>query len=312
MFKDITTELKNMIFSFPLEDILLFKNEAYPIQKQHFVPVVPTIEERTIAFIDGGQAEIISAGNFCLSFIRVFGQVFQGTIKKEHYKNEFYLFTRAVYKENDLVYESKIFSLQEKIIDEIDLIVSSVDALIRHGVERAPISRITSMARRFAELSLAARMNTDFVVLDGTLDRTYPHEEKYFAKLPHVSALAKSSSLFTISGNSPAVLLRKIGLENCWQYPITELTSFVRLHEKSKHVFRFEGDTKILPFLLKHCNDSLFLGYPYGLLHTDKMARVSNEEKKSMRTTFLLSTDNKEVIEYLHTKDAHDILDRIS
>lgn len=312
MLNTISAEIKQAIGNFPSDDSLLFQNKIIPITKDNFVPLTSSPQEKTIAFIDGGQAEILSAGNFCLSFIRVFSQVFQGMEKKERYNHEFYLFTRAVWENDELYYKSTIFPLTEKMIDEADLFISSMDTTIRNGVERASIVKISSMARRFAELSLAARITADFVVLDGTLEATYKNEENYLQKLGRNScAVAKTSSLFTQSGNNPLMLFRNIGMENCWYYPVTEAMSFVKLHPQAKHIFRFEGNKEALPYLLFHCSDALFLGYPYGLLFADKMARVSTEEKESLMAKFLLAADNKEIVKYLHTQDAHSILDRM-
>lgn len=312
MLDKISAEIKKIIQQFPAEDALLFQNKVFPIEKQQFFPILPSGDEKTIAFVDGGQAEIISAGNFCLNFIRVAAQLFKGKIKTELLKNEFYLFTHAVWRNNDLCYESKIFPFQEKNIDETDLFISSSNAAIRTGVERASISRVASVARRFAELALAARVQADFIVLDGTLEKTYPGEEKYLQKLSSsTSALAKSSSLFTMSGNSPVVFLRKKEIPGCWSYLITETTSFVKLHQQAKHIFRFEGNKEVLPFLTENSKDSLFLGYPYGLVYVDKMARVSNEEKKALTARFIYDKNNAGVLEYLNTMNAHDILDRM-
>ncbi len=310
--KEISKWIKESISAFPEEDKILFNNQLIETNKNKFQPIEERREVKRIAFVDGGQAEIISAGNFCLSFIRIFGQVFLGEERLESYKKEFYLLTTAKYLENDLCYESKIFG--DRLIEEKDLLISSNDSSIRMGLERAPISKISNMARRFAELSLAAEIKadskTDFIILDGTLEATFKGEEKYIGKLTeNTGALAKSCSLFTVSGNSPMILLNKIGLEGCWSYFLEGKTHLVKLNEKAKHIFRFEANPEILSYLIQNSKDALFLGYPYGLIFADKMARVSNEEKKSLQINFLFRKDNPEIVEYLSTSDAHEILD---
>lgn len=305
MIQEISQEIKKNISNYSKEDTLILNNTTYPIQEHNFLQI-PSINQQ-ITFIDGGNAEILSSGNFCLSFIRIAAVTFPG---KKIDKHEFYLFTKAEWKNNDLYYSSKIFTLTEKLVDETDLYISSNDNSIKTGSERAPITKIASMARRFAELKLASRY--DSVLLDGILEPTYKNEEKYLFLLTKTTgALAKSSSLFTTSGNSPVVLLNKIGPGDCWRYRVNEKTYFVKLHPQAKHVFRFEGNNEILPLLIDNSNDALFLGYPYGLILVDKIARVSNEEKKSLMMKFLLNKENKEISEYLRTADAHSILDRI-
>lgn len=168
------------------------------------------------------------------------------------------------------------------------------------------------MARRFAELAVAAMVAVDVIVLDGTLEPSFRNEEKYLPKLPvNVCALAKSSSLFTASGNSPVVLLNKLSPSGRWSYFVEEQSYFVKLHEKARHVFRFTGNKDFLPYLVENSTDALFLGYPYGLIAVDRFARVSNEEKRSLKMNLLLKADNKEIAEYLSATDAHDILDNL-
>jgi hypothetical protein len=307
MLAEITKHLKEVLNNFNGNDSLIFNNKPIPISKDKFEEIKFIQNDKTIAFVDGGQAEILSAGNFCLSFIRIFSQVFKNNEKLESYKNEFYLLTTSKYSNNEIYYQSKIFPLNDKLVDEEDLFLSSTDNSISTN-ERAPISKIADIARRFAELALAREVKADFVVLDGCLDLTYKNEEKYIGNF---NALAKSSSLFTISGNSPVVLLGKLGLDECWFYFVEGKTSFVKLHQNAKHIFRFEGDKEALPLLVKNSSDPLFLGYPYGLIFVDKFARVSNSEKKSLRMNFLLKAENKELAEYLSTTNAHDILDNL-
>ncbi len=312
MFTEISKEIKEMLKQFSAEDNIIFNNKEIKINKDNFQPIIKENEQKTIVFIDGGQAEIISTGNFCLSFIRIAAVFFQNNKKVNQIKKEFFLFTKAKYFNEDLYYESKVFG--NKLISEEDLLISSNDSSIKSGSERAPISKITNMARRFAELSLAKSIEaeTDFIVLDGTLEKTFKNEDKQLSQLnENVSALAKSSSLFTTSGNSPIVLLNKIGLENCWSYFLDNKTYFVKLNEKAKHVFRFEGNREVLSNLVNNSTDALFLGYPYGLIFVDKIARVSNSEKNSLRMNFLLRKENQEIVDYLSTSNAHEILDNL-
>lgn len=237
--------------------------------------------------------------------------LFQGEVKIGYEKKEFYLFTKARYADKELFYESIIFPVGDGLqIDVKDLSISSTDSSIRIGLERAPITAVNRMARQFAELQLAASVRADYVLLDGTLELTLKNEEKYLSLLsPSVSALAKTCSLFTTSGNNPVVMLNKMAGTGCWRYPVENKTYFVKLHESAKYVFRFEGDAEVLPYLLPNSRDALFLGYPYGLILADQLARVTNEEKNSLRMNFLLRKENKEILQYVNSINAHEILD---
>ncbi|MEK6901925.1 MAG: DNA double-strand break repair nuclease NurA [Nanoarchaeota archaeon] len=314
MIDIISHYLREKFKVFFLTDNLIFHNTVIPVNQENFAPLVPTSEEKTIAFIDGGQAEILSGGNLCVSFIRVFAQVMKGTQKVKSSTSEFYVVTTAVFRQGDIWYEGKIFPLQgQALVDEAHLIISSHDQTIRAGTERAPISKISSLARRFAELALAKNIDTDYILLDGTLEPTFKYEEMYLAELGNnVSALAKTDSLFTTCGNNPTVLLQKLSPHpHCWSYFIDGKSYFVKLHPSARHVFRFEGNSGVLPCLLAQSTDPLFLGYPYGLIVADKMARISNAEKDALKMSFLLRDENRELAGYLNAMNAHDILDRL-
>ncbi len=314
MIPTISHYLREKFKVFFLTDNLIFHNTVIPVNQERFTPLLPPPEEKTIAFIDGGQAEILSGGNLCVSFIRVFVQVMKGTQKVEHRIHEFYVVTTAVFRQGDIWYEGKIFPLQgQALVDEEHLTISSHDQSIRSGTERAPISKISSLARRFAELALAKNIDTDYILLDGTLEPTFKYEEMYLAELGNnVSSLAKTDSLFTTCGNNPTVLLQKLSpYPSCWSYFIEGKSYFVKLHPSAKHVFRFEGNADVLPFLIPQSTDPLFLGYPYGLIIADKMARVSNAEKDSLKMSFLLRDENRDLASYLNAMNAHDILDNL-
>ncbi len=313
----ISEEIKNIISSYNSQDKLFFKNNIIDLNKNNFIGINPD-NSKSVTFIDGGQAEIINSGNFSLNFIKIAAVKFKDNKKEGFIKNEFYLLTYAKNHNNDLYYYSKIFTLNnnQKLIQENLLTISSNDKTIKEGINRAPIQKVTNMARRFAELNLAKQLSqqnySDHILLDGTLEPSFNGEEEIIQSLPkNISSLAKSSSLFTEDGGNPNNIFSKIGPEEIWYYHITNNISFVKLHNKSKHVFRFEGNNEILKYLISQSQDPIFLGYPYGLIFVDRMARVTNQEKDSLRMSFLLNKKNKEIAEHLNSNNAHDILDNI-
>jgi len=317
MISQISEQLRQKLKVFFLADDIIFNNKVIPIMQENFSEICAPAEGdvlKTVAFVDGGQAEILKGGNLCLSFIRVFAQVMQGEKKVAMLLQEFYVLTTAVYRKGEIWYEGKIFQEKgEKLVNEEDLVVCSTDSSIRTGAERAAISVVSSMARRFAELKVASIIEADYVLLDGTLAATYVNEEKYLGLLgANAGALAKSCALFTTCGNSPVVLLQKISpIQGCWSYFVEGRSYFVKLHARTKHVFRFEGNVGMLGLLVENSCDALFLGYPYGLIVADKMARVSNAERDGLKMKLLLREENREFADYLNAVNAHDILDRL-
>ena len=217
---------------------------------------------------------------------------------------------------------------------------SSFDHTLMLGINRAEISSVANAIRRFAELKLAKVISdgkiADVIVLDGNLQSTITNENKYLNELYAsceknnviLSALSKTTSLFTDNGNLLSVVLGSISSLSSWFYhPIVEISNtnhkaemfFVKLHDKSKHIFRFEifnvqkaKAEETINALACNCVDPIFIGYPYGLVEADKIARISNQEKESLKTIFLVKLRNRNIEKYLSSANAHAILDRIS
>lgn len=302
MLNKITSKLKEIIINYPKKDQIYLKGKLFEINTENFSKITSN-SGKTIAFIDGGEAEIITAANFNLSFIRIFAQVYQNLKKIESKKIEFFILTTVKFTDK-LYFESKIFSNTPVPINEEMLNIEST--------EDDSITKIPQMARRFTELLLSFEINADFIILDGILDPSFKNEEKILNTLPsNVCSLAKTSTLITKSGNNPNLLLNKLSPYKIWRYHVSNNTYFIKLNDKSKHVFRFDGNKEALNYLLDQSSDSIFPGYPYGLIYVDKHARISNQEKKSIKLRILLKKENQDIINYLSTTNAHDILDSI-
>jgi len=299
----------------------LYKGSRIKINSGNFESLIPSNESKGLFFIDGGQAELLVASTFVLSFIRITALGMRGTKRERIDTREFYVLVRAKGENGKISYSSEVFPLRgdvKSIIDPELLKVSSEDERIRNGVSRAPITKIVNMARRFAEIGLAKEISMQnsgsFVLLDGTLDAKYPKEEELIRILPsNVSALAKTNSLFTERGMAPAVLLSTLAprKNDPWVYSFENRFHFVKLHVQSNHVFRFDGDKEGLRYLLVQSSDPIFLGYPYGFILVDRLARVSEKEKAKLRAEFLLREELSGMREHLASSNAHEILDRI-
>ena len=337
VIEKIGEELSKVISSYSIkEDSLLYNGKEFAIDSGNFAAIetvgaldsVDSNSAKEVCFIDGGQAEVLMGGSFCVSFIRVAAAGFLNGKKTDIRRHEFYFLTYAQDRGGEIFYVSKVFANDdfELLIREEDLIVSSRDGNLQSGLQRASISKVTNMARRFAELELARRIGIElsdsgYVVLDGILQASFTGEEKILDGLgDNVFGLAKTSQLFTREGNNPCVLLNSLVPKELatWSYRIIDMACFVKLHEKSRHIFRFEGKKNIgvwdevLPLLVGLSTDPIFLGYPYGLVFVDQIARVSEQERRSLKIKFLfLTKGNSDLANYLATNDAHSILDSI-
>ena len=299
---------------------IIVENEIIPIEQSRFWPIIPE-NNKTLTFIDGGQAELIKAPNFSVQFIRIAASTWKGKERISQNKTEFYLILQSENKHGTaqgLTYTGKIFSINGmQLINEQDINFLANDPTLRIGTKNADISQIGNVVRRFAELSLASQSEADIVVLDGTLDQTFSKEQSYLEKLQNnVCALAKTSNIFTTNGAAAASVLNEHGPLGAWSFQLTPTKSIVKLHPKTDYLFLFESkqpNSKAIQSLASQSQDPVFLGYPYGLIWADKIARVSHEEASLLRTQLFvhLGKDAEKIKKYTAAVNAHDVLDSI-
>lgn len=286
-----------------------------------------------VAFVDGGNAELVSSSNFSLSFVRVFGVVYSGGKRARQVLQECTVLVRAEGSGKDVVYAAELFPGKgDPSLPVPDLRFDSMDETLRHGIRRSSVSSVAGVVRRLLELKLAASLGKGLggeglVVVDGNLQETYTHEGKYLAALRKLSCpvvgLSKTSTVFTTSGDSfNAVLMRESPSGAWWYHPVASRDSgeipdicFAKFHAKSRYVFMVQSFSEMkqewLSVLAGQSTDPVFLGYPYGLVHADRMARISNQEQSYLRTKIVhsLGKSQKELERYLNTVNAHDVLD---
>jgi hypothetical protein len=276
--------------------------------------------------------------NFSLQFVRIGGIILKNNQKIKSIKKEFYVLIHAFTKDDKLQYKTEIFG------DEIfgNYVFDSMDKTIINGQQRADISKIGGICRRFAEISFCKEIinelsHGDIIVLDGSLRCCVTNENELMQELYDkaaekgvvVSALAKTSRVFSDQGSCFITELKKFGIKGLWYYyPVAEFNdpnyqariSFAKLNERSSYIFNFEQykgqEDKIkemISILSKNSNDAVFPGYPYGLILADKLARISNKERDYLLTMFQTKAGKEwsKIKEHLNVLDAHDILDSI-
>jgi hypothetical protein len=325
------------------EDLPKFSDKNYQpikISKDNFHSIKEITSNRNIAFIDGGNAELLRASNFSLHFIRLYAVIYKDNKRVKKKKKEFYCLVNSFEDKDEIHYKAKLFNKPD-FIDENDLIFSSFDKTIVNGINRAEVSKIGSVVRRFSELGFAKEIiinlnKDDVIVLDGNLQSTVTNENKYLNNLyvkaeeknVIVSAFCKTSTLLTEKGMPiPPLLSRLSNIDESWYYhPLVNINSsnhkaemyFTKLNKSSSYVFRYElyknneyDINEILSLLKENSKDPMFRGYPYGLIEADRFARVSNNEKEQLKLRLMISLgkENKELMSYLNTTNAHDVLD---
>lgn len=311
------------------------------LTEENFHEIKDTKETKKIAFIDGGNTEILKAPNFSLQLIRAYCSIYKENKKISSKKREFYVLINAVNQESSIIYKTQFFGLNKEAI-----IFNSFDETIRQGKHRISISQIGNIIRRFTELETAKNIinelgNDDIILIDGDLKASVTNEIYYLNKLYEkaieknitVCAISKTSELFTEKGNALLPVLNELSTNKTnkewYYYPLVEISSkahkvdmhIIKLHKNSRYIFKFEifNETKysidqLLQIIKNNSKDPVFLGYPYGLIEADQAARVSNKEKDYLKTIFLtkLGKNNEKIARYLNTVNTHNMLDSIS
>jgi hypothetical protein len=281
-----------------------------------------------LTFIDGGQAILYDTPGLAIGFLRIGAITYDKLKKIDKTKSEFYI----------LVSLDKGFVVHTFPKTAFDgMTFDPDDELLKSGIDRCLPSRIISVIRRYAELELAAKYN--FSVLDGTLEARYPNESGYISQLKNAIAISKTCALTLNTGESVTRRLYSMKKGTWGYYPVVENRNqthqaeifFVKLHDKSKHVFRTELNKRVASnisllnklsdkifgnvfgALMLHSNDPVFYGYPYGLIAVDEYVRVSEEESGFLKTklNMKLGKSFNELELEEHAVDAHSILDGI-
>lgn len=295
-----------------------------------FKPITQADSPRKLAFIDGGNQEILGAPNFSIQLNRICSSLWQGTKRVSNLvprKVEFFSATYSTIKNDEIFYDTQLFPLsdtEKSLPNDADLSFNASDRSLMKGNQRADISNVVGIARRFSELVVAKEVvenqlaRDDIIVLDGTLQTAFPNENKYLEKLSAaakskgvvLAGLSKTSSIFTDTGYSLLGALDKLSpteLKHAeWYYPIVDLARSdhyvvllgVKLNSITDRIFRFEIDRdqylafseleidEILTQLVRNSTDFTFPGYPYGLIDVDRFARVSKSELQYHRALF--------------------------
>jgi len=243
-----------------------------PLRAENFHGIPRKNSGRKLAFIDGGNYEIVGAPNFSVQLNKIYFCIFAGDKRAKHRSLQFLSATSSSYEGGEIVYNTSVHPIEEGVESILpegsDLSFSSTDRTLTMGDFRADIERVASIARRFAEWKCAQYLMVgelekgDVLVLDGTLQTAFTNEAKYTrgaygaARRSGVilTGLAKASHSFTDIGLSLLGTVKKLsdmaGLsgETWYYHPLAEISEqgheaslfVVKLSPEAKRVFRFE------------------------------------------------------------------------
>jgi hypothetical protein len=318
-------------------------------------------DERKICFVDGGNLELLNTPGLVIHLTRIGYCLYEGRDKIENLGVppfiDFYTLASASREKDEINYSIELIPRSEDdrkyLPDEEDMVFNSFDRTLMVGMRRAQLTSAASSSRIFGEWKLAEKIiskclgSADLIVRDGTLQTTVTGESKYSNKAYEealkknviFTGLAKTSSLFTDSGmplfSAISILAKRneLGDQRWFYHPIVDIKApdhraemfGVRLHPKSKHVFRLEilkdqaekmGDYfDVVSQLAGNAMDATFLGYPYGLIEADRIGRVRGEEVEPHRIQLLATLSGlgawDELEAFIRAVDAHQIIDEI-
>ena len=86
--------------------------KPYKIDIKNFHEIKKKISNKKIAFIDGGNAEIIGSANFSFNLIRIAYIIYKNNKKISVKKLEFFILIRAVNHDNEIYYKTSFYGLE--------------------------------------------------------------------------------------------------------------------------------------------------------------------------------------------------------
>jgi hypothetical protein len=242
----------------------------FPLEKDGFRLIKDVKSNVKLAFIDGGNQEIIGGPNFSIQLNRLYADVWTGSARKGLTipRREFFSSTFSVFRDGEIYFDTHLRyeeGLEEILPRSEDLSFSSMDRSLMSGNRRAEVEHVASITRRFAEWKFAAAIleyldEGDIIVMDGLLDTSLKQEELYLGELARsaerrgviLTGLSKTSALFTTTGLSLIAAVDKLAqdyeIRGEWYYPIAESNESrhqavilaVKLNPRSERVYIYE------------------------------------------------------------------------
>ncbi|MHB8568115.1 MAG: DNA double-strand break repair nuclease NurA [Nitrososphaerales archaeon] len=299
--------------------------EVFPLGKENFrrINAIGGSSQRKLAFVDGGNLEIIGAPNFSIQLNRIYAGIWENNnrVVIDLPRVEFFSAILSSFKDEALHYTTILVpsssSFSHYLPDAADLNFSSKERTLLFG-QRADIQLMAAIARNFAEWRYATLLtehlgSKDILVMDGSLQTGYQNESRYLKELFSLTSrkeidlcgLSKTSSLHTTTAMSLLGAVNKLasdsGVTGEWFHPIFQSTAYnlyslvAKFHPSSERVFRIDvpknqfekhGEDNLnllLGELASNSCDATFPGYPYGLIDADLFSRVSENEKEYYR-----------------------------
>lgn len=215
--------------------------QTFPYHKENFYEIERHETGRKICSIDGGNQEIYPTPEYSIQLNRIYFNIFKDKerlpLKSDiPQRIEFLSLTTLNRDEEETYYETKLALENEEYIRylpmERDLQTQAFETDFKLG-NKVLMERISSMARRFAEWTIAEHVideeleDGDIIVKDGSLQTSHVNENKYVEQVYNkakkkgviFTGLSKTCRLTTNTGYSLIASVDKFAKENDVQYP---------------------------------------------------------------------------------------------
>jgi len=270
--KEIITKLDRFIGDRPLGNPCFTDPGviSFPFRKESFFPLRPMKSDRKVAFIDGGNLELIGAPNFSVQLNRVYSCLWKDNERCSNILRipeiEFFSAIYSTVKNGEICFESFIVpsspSYSDYLPDSSQLFMKHSENSVGDETLMTGIAKLASVTRSAAEWRFAEKVaelldKDDVIVLDGSL-QVFQRDWKYFLELEKttrergviLTSLSKTSGLFTDSGSSVLGAISEFAdsnnIEGEWYHPIFEsrkhhvFCMVVKLQSFSDWVFRLD------------------------------------------------------------------------
>ncbi|MBN1386283.1 DNA double-strand break repair nuclease NurA [Candidatus Woesearchaeota archaeon] len=320
--KDVAAGLRDQILGRTGNNILF--NGPKRIDNANFRTIEKITGKEISCFVDGGNLDIIRSNSINLQLVRACGAVFEGNVRKDIIKEEFFVLTRTEIEGEDMRYIAKCYGTFNE-----EFIFDAYEPTLREGNFRVEISKIGETVRRYFEVIFMSKIieripGMAYLVRDGKLRAEIVGEEKHCSTLLSradekgiiLAGVAKTNSIITDHGIPASSALIKRAPPGRWQYLLESgriSSHMAKLNENSRHVLYVESTDDAFSMLAENSSDAAFPGYPYGLVMADRMARVSFNEGEYYKTRLMaeMGKDWERIKDMMTTRDAHDILDNM-
>jgi len=282
---------------------------------------VPNSRDGIITFVDGGMGRVFDAPGLGVYFIRIASVCFRYGQKKISMEEGYCL----IWEEDKYIHGKMVDLNGGEWFKEIKINCNDGSMVSKHDSISA--EAMAGYCRRIAEFNFAGKYGEGLVIMDGSLfcPTVYELELRDSVhrllkeKRASLNSVAKSCKWTTMGGEPINLALQKIIKHSnkssfCYgpihrQGMISHIVKFSERSNMTLVVDCIDFEESLLPLLSLHAEDAAFLGYPYGLVLVDQIARVGNSESEAMREQFISLLNDKSLTSYASFYSAHDVLD---